>query len=269
MKDGDLLIGIMASLGRREYTVAELAALVRPFAVTAASLRTNLSRLQSTGVLVSRREGGKTAYAFASKGRTIIGNVAAGFGTPDWSGWDGSFWGMLWSLPAADKNGRYRIAKKLSLYRFAPLFPGCWIRPYREREGLEEKLDWIFSHPRCRPVRFHPVRPFTRADAATLWDIAGAAAAMREAIGLADAARANARGYSPEQAFVEKLVTGERMVAALFRDPLLPAAFLPADWPAPVLRRRFAAFDAAMTRLSRPFWENIVDAHARTKRRKP
>lgn len=258
MNDTDIVVGIMASLGRAEYTVGELMALTRPFGVTAASLRTNLSRLKKKDFLSARPRGGKTAYFFAAKGEAINANVALSFGEPDWTGWDKSFWGILLSLPAGDKKGRYRITKKLSLYRFAPLSPGFWMRPCLPREKLERKLEILFRDDRCRMVRFHPVRPFTKAEAAALWDIAGAQDEMRAAVRQAVDAMKRSRGLTPVEAFIERLTTGERIVAALFRDPLLPREFLPADWPAPELRRLFTKFDSAMVSLSRPFWESIL-----------
>jgi phenylacetic acid degradation operon negative regulatory protein len=268
MKDGDLVVGIMASFSPRAFAVQELIALTRPFGVTGASLRTNLSRLKKKGVIEARRREGKSVYVFTAKGAAITANVALSFSEPQWRGWDKSFWGVLVRLPAADKNGRYRITKKLSLYRFAPLYPGFWIRPYRESERLDKRLESLFSDPRCRAVRFHPLRPFTPAEAAVLWDLADAVAAMAEAMGRARRVLEHIAGSAPEQAFVERYRTGEVMVAALFRDPLLPAVFLPAGWPAGELRRLFKQFDDALEEHSRPFWENILGEPRKTIRRK-
>jgi phenylacetic acid degradation operon negative regulatory protein len=267
MQDGDLIIGIMASLGRTDYTVGELLALTRPFNVTPVSLRTNLSRLKKKGVLVARPRFGKPAYAFAAKGAAITANVALAFSEPDWSGWDGTFWGVLLNLAAGDKKGRYRIAKKLTLYRFAAYAPGFWVRPFHAKEQIERKLETIFQDGRCRLIRFHPHTTVTRAEAAALWDIAGAGTAMRAAQELAERALERGRDLPPQAAFVARLATGERIIAALFRDPLLPRTFLPASWPAPALRKLFGKFDAAMDARSRPFRESIVGAPPRTKRR--
>ncbi len=258
MNDGELLIGIMASLGRREYTIGKLLALARPFGVTSASLRTNVSRLKKKGVLISRRRDGNASYLFSAKGGAITANVALSFKEPDWSGWDKSFWGALWSLKARDKSGRYRITKKLSLHRFASLHPGFWIRPYNPRERLDRKLESIFRDTRCRIVRFYPVNPFTKAEAASLWDIADAHKTMKAALRLAGDTLANGGDLSPVDAFMQRLRTGERIVTALFKDPLLPRDLLPEDWPAAELRHLFVKFDAVMEKLSRPFWEDIL-----------
>jgi DNA-binding transcriptional regulator PaaX len=258
MKDGDLIIGIMASMDRGEYAVQALLALTRPFGVSPASLRTALSRFLKKGVLEVSRKDGKPAYSFSGKGRRITGNVAAAFAAPDRSPWDGTFWGLAFSLPAESKNARYALTKKLSLYRFASLYPGFWIRPLREAERLDEKLKTIFADPGCRAIRFRPLKALGKAEAARLWDLDGAAAAMREAISASSAALKRSGGLDPEEAFIQKITIGERIVAALFRDPLLPRVFLPPDWPAPELRRLFTRFDAVMTARSRPFRKGIL-----------
>jgi phenylacetic acid degradation operon negative regulatory protein len=259
MKDGDLLIGIMASFSPRLFTARELIELARPFPVTSVSVRTSLSRLKKKGVIaLQRTDERKSAYGFTAKGSTITSNVAASFARPDWKGWDGMFWGIAFSLPAAAKNDRYRLTKKLSLFRFAPLYPGFWIRPCREREKMDEKLRSVFSHSRCTAVRFRPWRPLSRGTIGTMWNIQAVFAALNAGVTLARAARRRITSMAPAMAFVERYVIGEQLIAALFRDPLLPRAFLPAGWPADTLRGLFKKFDAAAYRLSRPFWKTIL-----------
>jgi phenylacetic acid degradation operon negative regulatory protein len=258
MNDSDIVVGIMASLERSGFSVGELMALTRPLGVTAVSLRTCLSRLKNKGVLSARLLGGKTTYFFSAQRAAVNANIAQSFNEPDWTGWDKSFWGIHLHFSSGDKNGRYRITKKLSLHRFAPLSPGFWIRPCLPREKPDRAPESLFPDNCCRIIRFHPVRPFSKAEAASLWDIAGAQRDMRAAVRQTVDAMNRDRGLTPVEAFIERLTTGERIVAALFRDPLLPREFLPADWPAPELRRLFAKFDSTMVSLSRPFWESIL-----------
>ncbi|MEW5817154.1 MAG: hypothetical protein AB1798_17385 [Spirochaetota bacterium] len=67
MKEGDLVIGLMAAFGKDEYSVEQLLCLTAPFGVSALSVRTNLSRLLKREVLVSRREGRAAFYSFGNK----------------------------------------------------------------------------------------------------------------------------------------------------------------------------------------------------------
>ncbi len=258
MNCGELVVGIMASFSPRPFSARELIELTRPFGVTPVSLRTSLSRLKKKGAIAADARGSARTYVFSAKGAAITANVALSFDDPEWTGWDGEFWGVLFSLPAGESGGRYRITKKLALYRFAPLYPGFWIRPYGNREGLNRKLGDVFSDRHCRILRFRPVPPLTRSEAAGFWDIAGARSRMRDAQRRALAVLGRVRALTPVRAFMEKFRTGERIVSALFTDPLLPKEFLPADWPGRGLRKLFARFDSTMTKASRPFWEPIL-----------
>ncbi len=260
MKCGDLLIGIMASLGRPAYGAGELVALARPLGMSESTVRTSISRLSAKGFIESRA---RAAYAFSEKGAAIARNIAAGFEAPDWSGWDGEYWGAAWSLPEDDKNGRYRIAKKLSLYRFAPLQPGFWIRPRNPGEKMEEKLISLIADPRFKFMAFRLLHPLTRTEAARLWKTDAAGASMRKAAANARRLLARVDSLEPEEAFAARYRTGGMMVDALFSDPLLPPEFLPSDWPARELRDLFRKFDAATARRSRRFWEDAVGEGAK------
>ncbi len=262
VKDSELLFGIMASLGRKWYKVEELLALCAPFSSRPGSLRTSLCRLQKKGVLVSRRIQGRSAYAFSAKGRRIGANVAAGFETADWQGWDGSYWGILLSLPSSCREERYRITKKLRAFRFAPFFPGFWIRPFRRSEHIKSRLESIFADPRFSPLRFKPHRPLKPDEAERLWKIDQAGTVMRKALSLAEAGLEKLSSASSQEAFAMRYRLGGELVQALFSDPLLPAEFLPADWPAPGLRRLFKRFDGLAAERSKPFWEGILGRDA-------
>jgi phenylacetic acid degradation operon negative regulatory protein len=258
MKDSDLLIGIMASLGRQNYSIGQLISLSVPFSVTSISVRTNISRLKKKGILKSEKHDGKSLYSFARKGKAITDNVSLSFVKPDWKYWSGEFWGLVYSFSENNKKDRYRMTKKLSLYRFAMLYPGFWIRPYSDNEHLDSKLESIFNNKNCRVIKFHPVVPLSKKEADLLWNINDASSTMMKAIEEATGSLSMARNYSPEKAFYEKLIMGERIVAALFMDPLLPGCFLPSDWPGDKLRKIFIKLDSLLNRISEPFWNNIL-----------
>ena len=137
MKDSDLIYGVMASLGKDEYSVNYLKYLLGPFNITDSSLRTVLSRMQKSGVIESKKYG---IYFFNKKGKKISQNVAFSFRSPNWDNWNNTWWGFIYSLPSTEKALRHKVRTKLLSYRFSSLYPGCWIRPLNEEEKIEEKL---------------------------------------------------------------------------------------------------------------------------------
>lgn len=171
MKDNELIFGLMASLGREKYSIFHLRRFIEPFGTTETSLRTNLSRMVRKGQLESFREEGTVFYGFSPKSKEISANVALGFRSVDWSGWDESWWGVLFSVPELEKGNRYRIRKKLTAYRFAPLFAGTWIRPHHPKDKMEIRLKSIRQNPYCRMIRFESMDEMTRTEAGRLWKL--------------------------------------------------------------------------------------------------
>ncbi|MBN1776928.1 MAG: hypothetical protein JW811_02295 [Clostridiales bacterium] len=259
MKDSDLIFGLMASFDKEVYSFGDLRHLTAPFHVSVASLRTSLSRMSAAKV-VSVSKGGRNAYySFGIKGRRISNNVSRGFQTPDWTGWDGAYWGVSFSVPEAHGDTRHYIRKKLTNYRFACLNPGFWIRPAHPGEHIPKILDNILSSGYCRLIRFHNHKEFTPEQAATLWSLREINRDFLSGLKLLEAGLKKLDAVSPQQALVEKMTVGDAVVNILFSDPLLPPQFLPSDWQGETIRKTFFRFDDLSTKRSKPYWEQIFD----------
>ncbi len=259
MKNTDLIFGLMASLGKEEYTIADLLYLVRPFQVSETSLRTNLSRMSQRKWVQSRRQGKTVFYRFSPKGQSISVNVAKSFRTQDWTGWNDTWWGVLFSVPELQKEARYRIRVKLASYRFAPLYAGTWIRPFHEAENMETYLQNIASNPHCTMIRFQCMNPITKKDSIRLWKLADIHREFKEALTILSQSRRTLVKLTPERAFVEGMHTSSRIVDILFMDPLLPDCFLPPGWKGRELKQRFKEYNRVVKNQSKPFWMKIFE----------
>ena len=62
---------------------------------------------------------------------------------------------------------------------------------------------------------------------------------------------------NPQQAFREKILEGNSIVNALFKDPMLPDEFLPVNWKANELRQDFSHYMKTLNSQSKPFVEKI------------
>jgi phenylacetic acid degradation operon negative regulatory protein len=258
MKDNELIFGLMASLGRENYSISQLRNFIRPFGTTETSLRTNLSRMVRRGDLESFRDGNKVFYGFSSKAREISANVALGFRSVDWSGWDESWWGVLFSVPELEKEERYRIRKKLTAYRFAPLFAGTWIRPSHPKDKMEMRLQSIRRSPHCRMIRFEVMADMTKTEVVRLWKLDTVNKAFQKGLEKIQRSRKSLANLSPERAFVAGMETSSEIVNILFSDPLLPERFLPKSWKGNALREAFKEWNQVSSERSRPFWENVL-----------
>jgi phenylacetic acid degradation operon negative regulatory protein len=254
MKESDLIYGIMASFSKPEYSITQLKYLLAPFSVNESCIRTNLSRMKRKKLVSSRSRGKKAFYRISDKGTKIGRNVAHSFKRLDWKNWDKSFWGVVFSVPETKKAERHNIRKNLLAYRFAMFSKGFWIRPYHEQEKFIKN---IFLHKHCHLSKFYNVKDLPAAVISRLWDLKAVNQSFLKALRLLDNKNKELKDYSPAQALIEKMLVGEHMIHAIFKDPLLPDMYLPDNWKADQLRKEFFNWDKAATAASRPYWEKV------------
>ncbi len=259
MKDGELIFGLMASLDKESYSFADLRYLTAPFHMSAPSLRTNLSRMSAVNLIQSSRKGRAACYCFADKGLRIKANVMHGFTPLNWNGWDGAFWGVIFSVPNAQGEARHTIRKKLTKYRFACLSPGFWIRPLHPNEKIPDVFRNILATGFCRLIRFYHHEPFTAEQASVLWNLEEVNRGFLSGISMLDKAEPELDTLSPKQAFAAKMTVGDALVNIISNDPMLPPPYLPAGWQGETIRERFWRFDSLATGRSKPYWEKIFE----------
>lgn len=257
MKDADLLFAFFVSLPVTELTASRLMALAEPFGISETSLRSTLSRMHARNLIEIRKEGRTAFYRLGARGRRIGSNVGRRFSDLDWSSWDGSYWGAAFSQP--DSAGRYRRQKKLRAYQFRALYPGLWIRPYHPAENIAAAFEEMlqaggFDLFRCSFAREISIEKINQ-----LYDLPPTATALYQALTLAGQSITKAPTLTPELAFVEWISRGDSLVKALAEDPQLPAALLPAGWPAPELRKAFITWNRTYFLKSQPFVEQALN----------
>ncbi len=258
MNSTGLIFGIMAAMAKEEYSYADLHYLTGPFRISENSLRTGLSRLAGRDYVQIRRDGRNAFYSFGERGREVYRNTGMSLNPPHWKGWNGSWWGLLFSLPVNSSRERYYLKKKLAYYRFAIRFPGFWIRP----KNMQEKIELAFRHnldsAQIELIEFSFSHDLRQELVCSLWNIEAISGEFVTIMKSVAQKMAILQTMSPEEVFAEKMVTGDQMMNLLSKDPLLPRRFLPENWPGKGLRKMFNEWDLETTRLSEPFWQKIV-----------
>jgi phenylacetic acid degradation operon negative regulatory protein len=257
MKESELIFGLMAAFAKDEYTIGDLIHLASPFEVNDSSLRTILSRMAAKDIVKSRHEGKKVYYSFTDKGLRVKFNISSSFQTLDWDNWDQRWWGVLFTVPDIEKYTRHYIRKKLSAYRFASLYPGFWVRPLHPKEKIEYYLANIFSNSHCRVIEFNFLEQASPIDVAELWNLNQINLAFESCLQAINESFAAQPNLTPQQALIERMTVGEKIVKSLELDPLLPKQFLPSNWLGIELKRQFATWDRALTKLSLPYVNRI------------
>lgn len=190
-------------------------------------VRTAVSRLVAAGRLRGEREGRRSFYRLTSEARAEFAEAAAILftGVPEVSDW------RIVYLPVAARDG----IEVLERGGYARLGPGLAIAPARGPEAPLQDAT-VFS---AQVVAAASLPVF----ATNHWNLAEHAEAYARFIAafepLAAAARAGPPPSGPT-ALVARLLLVDRFRRVVLRDPALPTAALPADWPGARARRRFA-----------------------------
>ncbi len=262
MKTTDLIFGIFSSLNLQQLSFDTLHRLVSPFDVTAGTLRTNLSRMSSSGLVRIERRGKKAIYSLQQKSETIQENVSFHLAPVDWSSWDHRWLGFAFSIPEENRTVRRRVTAKLAAYHLGRLYPGLWIRPLHEQdpakeavqdlahEGLGTAMEITFS---CEPEKSR---------IAEIWEIDRIGLAYESSIDTLRQSHSHLSGLSAMEAFRESFLLGDRIVKQLFQDPQLPQELLPDSWQGGALRTLFSEWYQEIRERRAPYLREVLGSHA-------
>ncbi|MBM7517853.1 PaaX family transcriptional regulator C-terminal domain-containing protein [Nocardioides nitrophenolicus] len=216
-------------------SAAELVRAGEHFGIPAATARVALTRAVAAGDL--RRADGEPGQS----GRYVLGErLAARQRRQDEAvldaetGWDGSW--ELAVVVVAGRTGAERAAlrERLASYRLAELREGVWTRPANLRRPRGYAGEAVLS-------TFTATPDDDPADLATrLWDLGAWAEAGRALLGR----------FEQTTAPAPRLAVAAHIVRHLATDPLLPAALLPADWPAAAMRSTYAGYQDELRELA-------------------
>ena len=221
--------------------VASLVRLLAPLGVAAPAVRTAVSRMVRQGWLASVRIGGQPGYALTPRGTRRLDDAAARIYRTDRSDWDGTWHLLVVSMPVG-RSARDRVRSGLSFLGYGPLDDTTWVSP---RPATE--VDSLLAGEGARAERFTARHDGDSAALITrAWDLDGLARAYLRF--LDDAALVTDEADGTDQgSFVAKFRLLHEWRKFLFRDPGLPGALLPVDWPG---AKAAAYFDAESNRLA-------------------
>jgi phenylacetic acid degradation operon negative regulatory protein len=211
--------------------VATLVRLLAPVGITAPAVRTAISRMVRQGWLRPERDRGDAAYALTPRATRRLDDAAARIYRTGDTTWDGR-WHLLVVTPPAGRTARTRLANDLGFLGFGALDAGTWVSP---RPAAE--VGTLLAEAGVHAERFHAAHlDGVGGDAALVrraWDLDALAGAYRDfvaALGPVVEPVRTADG-DDERAFAARFHLVHAWRAFLFRDPGLPTALLPPDWP--------------------------------------
>jgi phenylacetic acid degradation operon negative regulatory protein len=230
--------------------VAALVKLLAPLGIAPPAVRTAVSRMVRQGWLHPLRLVSGPGYLLTPRAARRLDEAAARIYRTTRAGWDGRFDLVLLKNPVTRRD-----ARRLSFLGYGPLHEHAWVaaRPADEVELVLRDLAVPYE-------RFLATHAAGSAGAAAIvsraWNLAEIGAAYEDFVTehRPVMAAVTARS-SDEEAYAARFQLVHAWRSFLFRDPQLPVALLPAQWPG---LSAAAFFDRHATRL-RPAADRYVE----------
>ncbi|HEY1329754.1 MAG TPA: phenylacetic acid degradation operon negative regulatory protein PaaX [Casimicrobiaceae bacterium] len=222
-----------------EVWLAALIRLLEPFGINERLTRTSVFRLARDGWLAGETHGRQSRYRLTDQGRARFEAAYRRIYAPPVEDWSGE-WEMIVDPPlAASASERARLRDELGWDGFGTLVPCVYVRPRVDGDAGAETTRLgaadraiVLEARETRDARAQTLA----ARIADVWDLASLATGYRQFLArfgrvidrfrMRDIASAD-----PEQCFVVRTLLIHAFRRVLLRDPRLPPALLPLDWP--------------------------------------
>jgi len=217
-------------------SLVSLLALMSEVGASESLVRTAVSRLAADGWLKGRRQGRHSFYSLTEAGsrRFEAATRRIYLGTP--AGWAGAWEVVL--LPGGTGEARESLRKALRWLGFGQAGPAVMIHPQPDREALAG----VLAEPGVADVALLISGTATVTDKSALlerlvaesWDLEALAAGYRQFLAgfgpLSETLGAGSE-LTPLECLLVRLLLVHEYRKVILRDPALPAALLPEDWP--------------------------------------
>lgn len=268
-----LLVTIFGLYGRNAgdaLPVSALISMLGTLGYDAPGVRSSVSRLKAKGVLKSVREDGIAKYKIAESISDVFREGDRRIFAPGNPEPVDTWVLAVFSVPESMRNRRHQLRSALSGLGFGSVASGVWIAPAHKLEQAKERLtasgliefvdlfrsDYVFDGPmRPKISEWWDLKELDEQFTGFLELYGGAEQQWVERVGNdPEAALATSSEELRRDAFryyIPMLTMWRRFP---YRDPNLPADYLPPDWHGPAVRQTFLA----VHRLAAP----LAAAHA-------
>jgi len=214
--------------------------LMAPFGMSERLVRTSVFRLVRDGWLKGQTFGRRSRYRLTREGARrfeAAHHRIYAMPAPQWGG----DWAIVIAPPDAAPNPtRIELRDELAWEGFGAIAPGVYVKPLHGDSALPKIVAAVGLASRVSIVRASDDPTLGGAALAAsvnrVWNIAALTADYRRFLarfgGVIDAFRNNgASTGDPEQCFIVRTLLIHAFRRVLLRDPQLPPALLPLDWP--------------------------------------
>lgn len=214
--------------------LAGLIRLMAPFGLNDRLVRTSVFRLARDGWLDGRSHGRLARYRLTRDGARRFDDAHRRIYERPADDWHGRWELVL--VGAVPPARRLPLRDELRWAGFGELAASSYIRPSESGRALPSVLaaPGIAGHAIVADARDLPGQRALAANVDNAWDLAALASDYRRFLARFGAAIERFRAddeHDPAQCFIVRTLLIHAYRRVLLRDPLLPAALLPLDWP--------------------------------------
>jgi phenylacetic acid degradation operon negative regulatory protein len=245
----------MLGRDRADLPAWAIVRILRDLGMSETAARGALTRLRQAGRIEARRSGRTVFYHLTDASIKVMDELTRRMEGPA-PDWDGTFHGVLYSIPERHRAYRDMLRRFATLAGFGLLRPGLLVSPWTGRFPLERVLERAPAGSHILKLQLQVPRDHAREVAAEAWELPKLATRYRRKIAMLDRTteRLRARPPSGRLALRTFASTLDSVFDTIVIDPGLPAELLPEAWPQTGLREAMERFyptvgEAAFERL--------------------
>ncbi len=220
-----------------EFWLSTILRLLAPFGVNERAVRTGMFRLHRGGWLQPRAIGRRSRYRLTAAGTEGFERAFHRVYDAPFPPWDGTWDGVIEGADIGGPAVRKRLREELAWAGYGRFGADVFLRPARgddtaARIGQALRLSDAMTVFTARNASKSPL-PGLGARTADVWELGTLAGEYRRFLARFGGVAAGLRGtrLDPEQAFVVRTLLVHAYRRIRLRDPQLPRAVLPSDWP--------------------------------------
>ncbi len=242
--------------------LGSLIELLAPLGLSSRQVRTSVFRLTADGWFTARREGRRSYYGLSEAGVQRVQHADRriyGFNQPQWDGQ----WTLVLVNATMRASDRLRLQRELTWEGFGRLSSHVFAHPHASDAALGEILAAAGQQDQVAVLRAASLdgfstRPLQDIMHAT-FSLTRVADAWNQFIRRFSPLQAQGPGWEPADAFMARSLLIHEYRRVLLRDPNLPLAFLPPDWPGVQARGLCEQLYGAVLRASERYLQAQVD----------
>jgi phenylacetic acid degradation operon negative regulatory protein len=211
--------------------------LAKPFGVNERLVRTSVFRLASEGWLTANRQGRRSEYRLTQQGFSRFEHAHQRIYLPGKPRWDGRWTFIV--LPSGEvAPARAQLKRELDWEGFVSLSTGLLVHPSARLEAVSGIIDrlklrqqvFVLTGSEAVPLRGRTLRDFAT-DAWSLETLAQNYVQFLRRFEPLHRVLQEIAYLPPPAAFIARTLLIHSLRRVQLRDPQLPEALLPADWP--------------------------------------